>query len=131
MRKHSGTHQERQAVQQAELQLSIFVRAGDTYAGRPLHHEIIDRARRAGLRGATAIRGLQGFGASANLGRPGLAALTGREPVLIEVTDDAVKVCAFLPSVEQLVGGGLIVLKTVTTVRTVADVPDIATSALT
>ncbi len=118
-------------MQQAELQLSIFVRAGDTYAGRPLHHEIIDRAQQAGLRGATAIRGLQGFGASANLGRPGLAALTGREPVLIEVTDDAVKVRAFLPSVEQLACGGLIVLKTVTTVRTVADLPDIATSALT
>jgi uncharacterized protein len=54
------------------------------------------------------VRGLQGFGASANLGRPGLAALTGREPVLIEVTDDAAKVRGFLPSVEQLAGGGLL-----------------------
>jgi PII-like signaling protein len=63
------------------------------------------------------VRGLQGFAASANLGRPGLAALTVREPVLIEVTDDAAKVRAFLPSVEQLAGGWLIVLNTVTTAR--------------
>ena len=118
-------------VQQAELELSIFVRAGDTYAGRPLHHEIIDRARRAGLRGATAIRGLQGFGASGNVGRPGLATLTGREPVLIEVTDEADRVRAFLPTVEQLAAGGLITLKTVTARRVATDLPDIATSALT
>ena len=118
-------------MQQAELQLCIFVRAGDTYEGRPLHHEIIDRARQAGLRGATAIRGLEGFGASAYLQRPGLAGLTGHEPVLIEVTDEADRVRAFLPSVEQLAGLGLITLKPVTSVRAITDLPDIATSALT
>jgi uncharacterized protein len=126
-----GKHSERRVVRRAQLQLTIFVRASDTHAGRPLHHEIIDRARRAGLHGATAVRGLQGFGASANLRRTGLAGLTGHEPVLVEVTDDADRVLAFLPSVEHLAGGGLIVLKAVTSVRAVADLPDIATSAVT
>ncbi len=118
-------------VRQSELQLCIFVRAGDTYAGRPLYHEIIDRARCTGLRGATAVRALQGFGASANFQRPGLAGLTGREPVLIEVIDEADRVRAFLPSVEQLDGPTLITLKEVTTVRAITDLPDTAASALT
>jgi uncharacterized protein len=127
-----GLPRERRAVQQTRLQLSIFVRAGDMYAGRPLYREIVDRTRRAGLHGATALRGLQGFGASANLRRPGLSGRTGHEPVLIEVTDEAAKVRAFLPAVEQLVGGGgLIVLRTVTAMRAVADLPDIAASAAT
>jgi PII-like signaling protein len=113
----------------AELQLSIFIGAGDTYDGRPLYHEIIDRARAAGLHGATAIRGLQGFGASARLHAPGLFARSGAEPVLIEITDSPTRVEGFLPSVEELIGSGLIVLRTVTTVRRVSDQPDIAASA--
>jgi uncharacterized protein len=126
-----GADGERRLVRRAELELSIFVRSNDTYADRPLHHEIIDRARRAGLRGATTIRGLQGFGASANLQRSRLTGLTGHEPVLIQITDDAVKVRAFLPSIEQLASSRLIVLKMVTSVQVVADLPGVATSALT
>jgi uncharacterized protein len=118
-------------VRRAELQLSVFVRAGDACAGRPLYDEIIDLARCAGLRGATAIRGLQGFGAAANLRPPGLAALTGNEPVLIEITDEATRVLALMPALERLVGSGLIAVKPVTAVRTVADVPDIAASTAT
>jgi uncharacterized protein DUF190 len=36
--------------------LSIFVGEGDTH-DKPLHHEIVTRARDAGLAGATVIRG--------------------------------------------------------------------------
>ncbi len=114
-----------------ELQLSIFMRAGDTFGGRPLYREIIDRARAAGLPGATAVRGLQGFGASAHLRAPGLVARNGSEPVLVEIAGDPDRVRAFLSSAEQLVGSGIIAAKTVTVVRKVADVPDAAASATT
>jgi PII-like signaling protein len=116
-------------VLQAQLQLSVFVRAGDSYAGRPLYNEIVDRARAGGLRGATAVRGLTGFGGSGRLRAPGMAGRNGHEPVLIEITDDEARIRAFLPVLEQLVGSGLVVLRTVTTARRVADVPDITASA--
>jgi uncharacterized protein len=116
-------------VLQTQLQLSVFVRAGDSYAGRPLYREVVERARRGGLRGATAVRGLTGFGGSGRLRAPGLAGLNGHEPVLIEITDDAARIRAFLPVLEELVGSGLVVLRTVTTARRVADVPDITASA--
>jgi uncharacterized protein len=96
------------------LQLSVFVRAGDMLAGRPLYCEIIERARQAGLSGATATRGLQGFGASGNLRSPGLLGRRGTEPVVIEITDDPVRVEAFLPVLDSLLGSGLVVLRTVT-----------------
>jgi uncharacterized protein len=99
------------------------------FAGRPLYHEIIDRARRAGLRGATAIRGMQGFGASGKVRASGLAGLSGHEPVLIQVTDDAARVRAFLPEIDHLLGAGLIVLHDVVTARRVAGLPDIAATA--
>jgi uncharacterized protein len=105
------------------------MRAGDRFSGRPLYHEILDRARRAGLRGATAIRGMQGFGASGNPRALGLTGLSGHEPVLIQVTDDAARVRAFLSAIDQLPFGGLIVLAPVAALRPVDDVRDVATSA--
>ena len=95
----------------------MLVRSGDTVGGRPLHDVIIERARAAGLSGATAVRGLQGFGASRKLPPSRLGGLTGSEPVLIEITDDAAAVRAFLPVLDGLVGCGLVVLKYVTVTR--------------
>ena len=109
--------------------MSIFMRAGDMFAGRPLYREILDRARGAGLRGATAIRGMQGFGASGKVHAPGLAGLSGHEPVLVQATDDAAAVRAFVSAIDQLPLGGLIVLAPVVALRPVADVRDEATSA--
>ena len=117
------------SVERAELRASIFVRAGDMVNGRPVYREIIDRARSAGLTGATAIHGLQGFGGSAMLRSPGLIRRNGFEPVLIEICDEAASVRAFLPVLDQLLGSGLVVLKTVTVTRRVADLPDIAATA--
>jgi len=112
-----------------ELQLSVFLRSGDTLACRPLYREIVEQARTAGLRGATAIRGLQGFGDAGTLRSPGQARRTGYEPVRIEITDDPERVRAFLPVLDQLLGSGLVVLRTVTVTRRVADLPDIAATA--
>jgi hypothetical protein len=98
--------------------------------GRPAYREIIERARSAGLSGATATHGLQGFGHSALLRSPGLIRRNGFEPVLIEICDDAASVRAFLPVLDQLLGNGLVVLKTVTVTRRVADLPDIAATAV-
>ena len=109
--------------------MSIFLRAGDTFNGRPLYREIVDRARSAGLSGATVVRGLHGFGGSARLRSAGLIGRNGFEPVLIEIADDPARVLAFLPELDQLLGSGLVVLKTVTVTRRVADLPDIAATA--
>lgn len=97
--------------------------------GRPLYRQIIERARSAGLSGATAIHGLQGFGHSAMLRSPALIRRNGFEPVLIEIADDPARVRAFLPVLDQLLGSGLVVLKTVTVTRRVPDLPDIAATA--
>lgn len=118
-------------VRQAELELSIFLRAGDSYGDRPLYREITDLARCAGLSGGTVVRGLQGFGASASLRPAGLTAYTGSEPVLIQIIDDAARILAFLPAAEQLVGSGLIVTKAVTSVRSVTGRPDDAAATMT
>ncbi len=120
MNRRSARQHDGELVRSEMLQLSVYVRAGDRLGSRPLYCEIIDRARAAGLSGATAIRGLTGFGAAGRLRSPGLMWSRGSEPVLIEITDDAAKVRAFMPILDQLIGSGLVVLKPVTLSRVVA-----------
>lgn len=127
MKRHSLP--EVRSVRQPELQLSIFLSAAATHNGRPLHREIIDRARRAGLSGATAVTGLQGFGESGTLRSPGLLRRSGFEPVLIEIAADPASVHAFLAVLDQLLVGGLVVLKPVTVTRRAADLPDVSATA--
>jgi uncharacterized protein len=117
VRRRAGPPQAVRIETQAELRVSVYVRAGDAYAGRPLHYEIVDLAQRAGLRGATAVRGFLGFGSSAlDRAGPGLADRREDQPVLVEITDEPTKVRAFLPILDELVASGLVVLTTVTTI---------------
>lgn len=121
MRARLARTQRHQTVTRDELQVCVFVRAGDTIGGRPLYCEIVDRARAAGFTGATVVRGLTGFGASGTLRSPGLAGLRGSEPVVIEITDDDAQIRAFLPVLERVVGSGLLVVSRVTVTRRVAE----------
>jgi uncharacterized protein len=118
-------------VLHAQLQLSVVVREGDTFGGRALYDEIIDRARAAGLHGATAVRGLAGFGQSGGQGPPGLTARKGRRPVLIEVADDPARVRAFLPVLDELIGSGVVMVHAVAAARPARDVTDITASVST
>jgi PII-like signaling protein len=104
-------------VRRTELQLSIFVRAGDTSAGRPLYEVIVGRARESGLAGATVIVGLAGFGGSREPAPSRLLRRDGTAPVRIEISDEADRVRAFLPVLDGLIGSGLAVLREVTVIR--------------
>jgi PII-like signaling protein len=89
--------------------LTIFVGESDQHSHRPLYTEIVERARRAGLAGATVIRGVEGFGASARLHKVHALQLSEDAPVAVIVVDDPARIEAFLPVVEDLVGDGLVV----------------------
>jgi uncharacterized protein len=94
--------------------LSVFVQSGDRFGGRPLHQEIVDRARLAGLAGVTVSRGLQGFGSSGREHRAGLLRSGYSLPVLIEIVAPEDRVRAFLPALDEVIGSGLITLRVVT-----------------
>jgi uncharacterized protein len=105
------------------LELSVFTRAGDRYGGRPLHEEIIERARAAGLDSAIAFRGLQGFGASACLHSAGLTRLGPGVPVRVDIVAAAARVRAFLRSLDVVVSSGLVTIRPVAGVQVPAANP--------
>lgn len=101
-------------VMQPAVFLSVFINADDRFAGRPLYAEIAERARQAGLGGATVTRGLDGFGSAGRLRRAGPLHSGYSVPVLIEIVADESRVRAFLPVLDEVIGSGLVILRPAT-----------------
>lgn len=79
------------------LRVSIFIGEGDTWHHKPLYHEIVRRARDAGLAGATVLRGSEGYGSHSQVHTTRLLDLAEDLPLLVLIVDEADRVRAFLP----------------------------------
>lgn len=99
------------------LLLRIYVGEADQWHGQPLYHAIIERAREAGLAGATVLRGLESYGASHHIHTTRILSLSEDLPVVVDIVDQEDRVRAALSALEEMVGDGLI---TVTPVEVVA-----------
>jgi PII-like signaling protein len=93
--------------------LRIFLGESDRHDGHPLYESIVLKAREAGLAGATVLRGAMGFGASSRLHTSKILRLSADLPLIIEIVDTEEKINAFLPTLERLMGGGLVTLEKV------------------
>jgi PII-like signaling protein len=95
------------------LLIRIYIGESDTHDGRPLYDAIIRLLRERGIRGATAFRGIEGFGRSSRVHTTRILALSEDLPILVEAVDEEAPIRAVLPELEALVGGGLITLERV------------------
>ena len=99
------------------VRLTIFLGEDDTWHHKPLYHEIVRRARDAGLAGASVLRGVEGYGASSLIHTTRILSLSEDLPVVIVIIDEEAKLRAFLPQLDELIGEGLVTLDQVEVVR--------------
>lgn len=99
------------------LRLSIFIGEDDTWHHEPLHHEIVKRARAAGLAGATVLRGSEGYGTSATIHTTRLLSMTEDLPIVVIIIDAVDRVRAFLPELDELIGEGTVLIDEVEVLR--------------
>jgi PII-like signaling protein len=97
--------------------VTIYVGSQDTWHGKNLAAAIVERCRALGLAGATLTRGIMGFGKNSRIHRAHLLGLSDDLPERIEVIDSPERVDALLPALDEMVGGGLIVVEEVRVVR--------------
>src|SRR5437879_7667519 len=90
--------------------LTIFIGEDDQFHHGPLYSEIVRRARKAGLAGASVFRGIEGFGASSLIHTTRLLSLSEDLPVAIVIVDTEDRIRAFLPQLDELVTEGLVIL---------------------
>ena len=101
--------------------LRIFIGESDKLRHLPLYEAIVREAKAAGLAGATAWKGVIGFGPSSRIRTAKILDLSGDLPLIVEINDTEEKINAFLPKLhdifEQTQCGGLITMEKVQVIR--------------
>lgn len=90
--------------------LSIYFGNSDTHEHRALSGQILRRAHRAGLAGATTLQGVEGYGHSSTIHRTPRWGLRDRSPVTVHIVDAPAAIARFLPMLEDLADQCLIVV---------------------
>jgi uncharacterized protein len=93
-------------LQGPAVRLTIFVGEDDIWHHKPLYTEIVHRAHRTGLAGA-----------SSRIHTTRLLSLSEDLPIAIVIVDAEDKVRAFLPQLDELVTEGLVIIDPVEVIR--------------
>jgi PII-like signaling protein/predicted transcriptional regulator len=96
----------------------IYLNERDQAAGQPLYLAVLEQLRREGATGATALRGIAGFGAGSRLRTSGIADFSPA-PIVVEWIDRAERVARVLPALDQLLPDALITIEDLRAYRAV------------
>jgi PII-like signaling protein len=93
--------------------LRVFVGESDRAHGKALYEWVVLQARERGLRGATVLRGVLGYGANSQLQYFRVTRLSTDLPVVIEIVDQRPRLEAFLRSIQDQITDGLVIMQDV------------------
>lgn len=105
--------------------LSILLHADAYWHHHPVSDEIIQRALRAGLAGASRFAGIEGYGSSGILHTdidPDIMSDLPGEVVIVDPSAERIR--AFLPQLDDLLDHGLVTLDTVAVVAVNRPAPE-------
>jgi PII-like signaling protein len=91
--------------------MRIHIGERDKYHGKPLYEAIVLKLRERGFAGATVLRGIMGFGASAGIHSEKVLRLSLDLPLIVESVETEAKIREILPELDDMIGGGLITLE--------------------
>lgn len=88
--------------------IRIFIGESDRHEGRLLSEVLVEKARSEGLAGATAYRGIMGYGANSRVHTSKILRLSEDMPLVIEIVDSTDKIDSFLKTIDSLITEGLV-----------------------
>lgn len=108
--------------------LRVFIGESDKLGHLPLYEAIVKEARGAGLAGATVLKGVLGYGASARIRTAKILDLSADLSLVVEIVDEESKVAKFRRRLSKLFEeancGGLVTLENIRVVQYVPEKPD-------
>lgn len=103
--------------------MRIHIGESDHFEGKPLYRQIVELLRSRQYAGATVMRGMMGFGATAHLHTDRFLELSTDLPIVIECIETEEKIEAILPELDKMLGGGLITLERAKVIMYRAELP--------
>ena len=103
--------------------MRIHIGERDKYQGKPLYEAIVQLLRSRHYAGATVLRAVMGFGATAHLRTDRIEVLSLDLPIVIECVETEDKITAILPEIDQMIDGGLITLERAKVIMYRANLP--------
>lgn len=95
--------------------MRIYLQESARHQHRSMLTAVVEALAAAGIMGATAFKGIEGFGTSGAISSARVVDAWVDLPILIEVVDEDQKIRDFLPTLETIVDDGLITLERVQT----------------
>jgi len=92
-------------VKKAKL-LRLHFGESDRYNGKPLYEAIVNRCLELKIAGATVLRGLEGFGETAEIHRHHLTRKD--QPIVVTIVDTEENLARLIPEVEEMMDTGMI-----------------------
>src|SRR5438309_209824 len=91
--------------------LRIFIGESDQWNHQPLYEAIVLKACESHLAGARVLRSPLGFGKSSRLHTAKILQLSMDLPMVVEIVDEETKIRQFLPTLSEMMTGGLVTLE--------------------
>jgi hypothetical protein len=95
--------------------MRILISEADRFGDKPLYEAIVAKCRDMKVAGATVIRGLEGYGETAELHKSHLA--RHNQPIVITIVDSAAKLAELAPVVESMMITGVLAMSDVEMIR--------------
>ena len=105
--------------------LRVFIGESDKLGHLPLYEAIVKEARQSGLAGATVLKGVLGYGATARIRTTKILDLSADLSLVVEIVDEEAKVSKFQRRLSELFEqancGGLVTLENIRVVQYVPE----------
>jgi uncharacterized protein len=89
----------------------ILLSGADRHQGKPMHEAIVNKCMELGIAGATVIKGMEGFGDTAEIHKSRF--MGSDEPIVVTIVDSEENVKRLLPEIEKITGGAVIAVSDV------------------
>jgi PII-like signaling protein len=93
-----------------QRRLTIYIGEADRHGHGALSTEIVHRAHKAGLAGASVFRGVEGYGASNHIHTTRILSLSDDLPIAIVIVDTDEHIRSFLSELDGLITEGLVIV---------------------
>lgn len=97
--------------------MRIFISEADRHNNQPLYRVLLETLKEKGFSGATALKGVAGFGRNSEIHTDQLLRLSTELPMVIEVIESEEKIQQIIPLLDEIMQGGMITLEKARVIR--------------